>query len=127
MKYRTKQFEVEAVRYADNYDEVRAFVGFIVLKDGKGVFPGFRVDDYPAGDIVAEVYDYLHDTWVGVRAGDYIIKGMKGEFYPCDPEVFNAKYELIDESPIVLSVQKGEFVVRQDGTLTVGKLTDDSK
>lgn len=27
--------------------------------------------------------------------GDYIIKGVKGEFYPCKPDIFNATYEPI--------------------------------
>lgn len=27
--------------------------------------------------------------------GDYIIKGIKGEFYPCKPDVFDATYELM--------------------------------
>ena len=27
--------------------------------------------------------------------GDYIIKGLRGEFYPCKPDVFEKKYELI--------------------------------
>ena len=25
--------------------------------------------------------------------GDYIIKGVKGEFYPCKPDIFQATYE----------------------------------
>lgn len=25
--------------------------------------------------------------------GDYIIKGVKGEFYPCKPDIFDATYE----------------------------------
>lgn len=28
--------------------------------------------------------------------GDYIIKGLRGEFYPCKPDVFHKKYELIE-------------------------------
>lgn len=27
--------------------------------------------------------------------GDYIIKGIKGEFYPCKPDIFEASYEEI--------------------------------
>lgn len=27
--------------------------------------------------------------------GDYIIKGVKGEFYPCKPDIFEATYEAI--------------------------------
>jgi len=28
--------------------------------------------------------------------GDYIIKGVNGEFYPCKPDIFNKTYELAD-------------------------------
>ena len=28
-----------------------------------------------------------------VSTGDYIIKGVKGEFYPCKPEIFKATYD----------------------------------
>ena len=30
------------------------------------------------------------------RVGDYIIKGIKGEFYPCKPDIFEATYELAE-------------------------------
>ena len=29
--------------------------------------------------------------------GDYIIKGVKEEFYPCKPDIFEETYELLDE------------------------------
>ena len=29
------------------------------------------------------------------NGGDYIIKGLKGELYPCKPDVFEKKYEEI--------------------------------
>ncbi len=28
--------------------------------------------------------------------GDYIIKGIKGEFYPCKPDIFEATYERVE-------------------------------
>lgn len=28
--------------------------------------------------------------------GDWIIKGVKGELYPCRPDIFEATYELVD-------------------------------
>lgn len=88
MRYRTKPFEVEAVRFTgNNAHEVMQLtdLDFMLVDD----------DDDP--EIVASVWDKLHNTWAGVKAGQYIIKGMKGEFYPCDPEVFEAKYEAINE------------------------------
>lgn len=31
------------------------------------------------------------------RVGDYIIKGVKGEFYPCKPNIFKETYDIIEE------------------------------
>jgi hypothetical protein len=31
------------------------------------------------------------------HAGDYIITGIKGERYPCKPDVFEATYEPVEE------------------------------
>lgn len=100
MKYKTKPFEIDAVKFTgDNWGEVRKFVGPF---DTKGVYPNGHVTKFikyevtslhDDPDIIAQVYDYLHRTWVGVKINQYIIRGMKGEFYPCDPEVFEAKYE----------------------------------
>lgn len=30
-------------------------------------------------------------SWISV--GDYIIKGVKGEFYPCKPDIFHLTYD----------------------------------
>lgn len=32
-----------------------------------------------------------------VNEGDWIIKGIKGEFYPCRPDIFELSYELCEE------------------------------
>jgi hypothetical protein len=29
--------------------------------------------------------------------GDYIIRGVKGEFYPCKPDIFEATYEPVED------------------------------
>ena len=29
------------------------------------------------------------------RLGDYIIKGVNGEFYPCKPDIFKKTYEVV--------------------------------
>lgn len=31
--------------------------------------------------------------------GDWIIKGVKGEFYPCKPDIFDATYDAVEQSP----------------------------
>lgn len=49
----------------------------------------------------AYLYDSLYiKTLEGdhkATIGDYIIKGIKGEFYPCKPDIFEATYEKIEE------------------------------
>lgn len=46
-------------------------------------------------EIVAAVYDYLHDTWVGVKKGDWILRGTQGEFYPHDGALFAENYQQV--------------------------------
>ena len=31
------------------------------------------------------------------RLGDWIIKGIKGEFYPCEPDIFELTYEEVPD------------------------------
>jgi len=31
------------------------------------------------------------------RLGEWIIKGVKGEFYPCKPDIFEATYEMVGQ------------------------------
>lgn len=33
-----------------------------------------------------------------IKPGDWIIKGVKGEFYPCKPDIFEATYEEVEYS-----------------------------
>lgn len=108
MKFKSRPVEIEAIQFTMDYiQEVQAFCGF--HQDASGVYSvqtfglitnpdALVVDSYGVVDIVAEVWDKLHNTWVGVKEGQWIIKGFKGEFYPCDPEIFDAKYEPVEES-----------------------------
>lgn len=90
--YVTKPMEIEAIQFNGNWEEV--------MKFGSSFPAEFRMmpaEDFymiaPEG-IVAVIWDYLQETWVGVRHTDYIIHGMRGEYYPCDREVFETKYKL---------------------------------
>lgn len=35
------------------------------------------------------------------EVGDYIIQGVKGEIYPCKPDIFEATYEAVQEMQAV--------------------------
>lgn len=88
-RFRKVPTEVNAIQFTGhNVTDVTNFVGgvnqFYVID------PQDRIAD---PDIVACVFDKLHSTFVGVKIGDWIIEGIKGEFYPCDHEVFEKTYE----------------------------------
>jgi hypothetical protein len=87
--YKSKPVKIEAIQFdGGNFGELAIFT------DGR-FFPVDEEDRDDDPEIVAQVLDVLHSTWVGVKVDQYIIKGTKGEFYPCDPEVFREKYERV--------------------------------
>jgi len=57
-------------------------------------------DGWPIG-VYRDEGRYMIDTLKGplsVSEGDWIITGIKGERYPCKPDIFEATYERIEES-----------------------------
>lgn len=37
------------------------------------------------------------EGWLDLTPGDWIIRGVAGEHYPCKPDVFSATYEKVEE------------------------------
>jgi hypothetical protein len=91
-KFRKVPVVIEAIRYdGSNHDEINTWTG--------GRF--HQVDAEDRGDdpdITAQVLDVLHSTWVGVKDGQWVIRGVQGEFYPCDATVFGATYEPVGDA-----------------------------
>jgi hypothetical protein len=78
VKYRKKPVVIDAVKWTgENLDELRAFV--------PEEFRHNKINQ-PMGIITLEGV-------MTVSEGDYIIKGVKGEFYPCKPDIFEMTYE----------------------------------
>lgn len=44
-------------------------------------------------------FPYIHtlEGRMWVAEGDWIITGVKGEFYPCKPDIFEMTYDPVDE------------------------------
>lgn len=100
-RYRKRPVEVEAVRWTgDNADELDAFAG-------DRFDPAGMLTMTFGGDIDAAVYDVLHSTWVRVSRGQWVIRGVQGEFYPCADDVFRATYESIGPKPVYLVCENG--------------------
>ena len=92
MKYRKKPVVIEAVQLLwQNWNEVCEFAG--VGKRSEGKPEGFN----PAGK--SERLGLHIPTLEGVMTadeGDWIIRGIKGELYPCKPDIFEATYEAVE-------------------------------
>ena len=84
MKYTKKPVTIEAVQWTGkNYDEMRHFLPCGVRR--------FDVDGLHINTLEGDMR---------AAPGDYIIKGVKGEFYPCKPDIFKQTY-----SPVEATVQ----------------------
>lgn len=88
MKYRKKPVVIEAIQFKDDPKTLAEISKFL-----NGTSRPVRVSyDDP------EKPTMLIETLEGVMkadVGDYIIKGVKGECYPCKPDIFKQTYEKV--------------------------------
>lgn len=95
-RYRMKPSEIEAIQFTgDNEYEIAEFIGIPISNLLMSVDAILRAD----GDYRENTHIHIH-TPEGTRTvdyGDYIIKGVKGEFYPCKPDIFDETYEEVKE------------------------------
>lgn len=91
MQYKKKPVVIEAIQWTGlNLEEIKAFVGESLQysitdtawKVGKGI---------PHIDIIIKTLEGDHFC----IKGDFIIKGINGEFYPCNPDIFEKTYEIV--------------------------------
>lgn len=76
--YRKKPVVIEALQYTgDNLLDVMRWIG---------------TDAYVRDGLHIKTLEGDHTA----SPGDYIIKGVMGEFYPCKPDIFEATYEPVE-------------------------------
>lgn len=80
MKYRKKPVAIDAVQYLHN-----------MKTNPKGVC---RCNNVPHGGV-----PHVHtlEGFLQVTPGDWIITGVKGERYPCKPDIFELTYEKVEK------------------------------
>lgn len=82
MKYRKKPVVIDAIQFTGNNDhECLQFCP--AARDPIDIKPNLIIKTLE-GDMLC-------------RIGDWIIKGVEGEFYPCKPGIFIATYETVSE------------------------------
>ena len=90
MKFRKKPVVIEATQWTgENYEVIASFVTgdpYHELGRKGDALIITTLEDGPGGEV--QHYASLMD---------WIIKGVKGEFYPCKPDIFEATYEPVKE------------------------------
>ena len=88
MKYRKKPVVVEAIQFTqNNFPEIKKFTN--------GLAHNFGIENSQVG-MATCIIPTLEGDHIATE-GDYIIKGIKGEFYPCKPDIFEKTYEMVGE------------------------------
>lgn len=89
MKYRKKPVVIDAIQWDGT-------------KSGKNritdAFPGINTVGQTGSLYKDEMSHWRIQTLEGshyVTKGDFVIKGVKGEFYPCKPDIFALTYEAV--------------------------------
>jgi len=94
MLYRKRPVEVAAIQYNGfNADEIDAFVGHKLHRD--------IIDTAYQAGVAPPVMRLVISTLEGdmtASPGDWIIKGVKGEFYPCKPDIFEQTYDPVENN-----------------------------
>lgn len=82
MKYKKKPVVIEAVQF----DGTDKSVNWLLpqLKSGE------------IGRATNKLYIKTLEGTMTAHKGDYIIRGVNGEFYPCKPDIFKKTYERVD-------------------------------
>lgn len=103
-KYRRKPNVVDAFKWTGGQDQTEDPEWFIEeLKTGNAKIhkqieeAGFYDDSEPEVEVLA-IWIEIETLEGTMRAdqGDYIVKGIKGEIYPCKPNIFEANHEIIE-------------------------------
>lgn len=102
MKYRKRPVEIEAMQLVgDNADMFAVYQW--VEEHTQGSFAHDTIAVPASGVSIDPATGFmLIATLEGVmqaKPGDWIIRGVQGEFYPCKPDVFTATYEPVEQAP----------------------------
>lgn len=87
MRYRKKPVEIDAFKLGHDY-----MPDWFLDKRSANEITTHNDDGRPRGGPDYALIKTLEGT-MRAENGDYIIRGIKGEVYPCKPDIFEATYE----------------------------------
>lgn len=83
-RFRKKPVEIEAKQFLPGTPAVDALTGWLTANG---------VDYWLTGHELPSLMIPTPEGEMQASPGDWVIKGVKGEFYPCKPDIFAATYE----------------------------------
>lgn len=91
MKFRKKPIIIEAIQWNGNSNkrEIDLFVGKELKAELESETAYVAGKGAPLFSLIIETLEGNHKA----MPNDWIIKGIKGEFYPCKPDIFDKTYE----------------------------------
>jgi hypothetical protein len=99
-KFKKKPVTIEAIQLQANHKSIKEVEEFI---EGNPLrletsTSHDKFDDY-CSNMISKGHRLINTLEGKMKAnfGDWIIKGVNGEFYPCKPDVFEKTYELVVE------------------------------
>lgn len=88
MKFKKKPVVIDAIQWDGTFTGIEKI---------KAAFPDIETRS------ISRKHDAVYSWEIGtlegkhiVSVGDYIIKGVKGEYYPCKPDIFAATYDPVN-------------------------------
>ena len=90
VKYRKKPVIIEAIQF-NGSDSIQ-----LMVNAWNGPF--LDCAEFDCDEITCELHIETLEGTHRANIGDYIIKGIAGEFYPCKPDIFEKSYESVAEN-----------------------------
>lgn len=95
MKYRKKPVEIEARQLTpETREAISQWLnnGKSGASDNKGTLLAWYYDSNGADELYIKTLEGV----MVAEDGDFIIRGVQGEFYPCKPDIFAKTYEPVE-------------------------------
>lgn len=94
-RYRKKPVEIDAVQWDGTAEGATSIIDWILSSGHTATFACSDPDRCAATDRDAPHTIQVHTLEGAMTAtlGDWIVRGVKGEFYPCRDDIFTATYE----------------------------------
>ncbi len=86
-RYRKKPVVIDAMRWDGGPEEATIVIDWVIEFEGTARY-------HEATDDVSEsIYVDTLDATAVLSPGDWMVRGVQGEFYPCKPDIFESTYE----------------------------------